>query len=252
MAPNSRAVPKRPAGTLACWASRTCWVLRPDCAAVAAKVAASRSVSNLPGSRLFSVTPWRATLPRATPATKPVRPLRAPLDRPRMSIGALTALEVMFTTRPKPRAAMPSTVARMSSMGVSMFASSARSQASRSQSRKSPVGGPPALVTTMSKALPGPPGTDSAAARPAAVVMSAATLSTTGCWYFLPPALAAPAPAATNKAAACCSAAPSRALMTTFTPSCTSACAQPRPSPRLAPHTKAQRPAIPKSIVTLP
>ena len=50
---------------------------------------------------------------RATPATKPVRPLRAPLDRPRMSMGAFTALDVMLTMRPKPRAAMPSTVALM-------------------------------------------------------------------------------------------------------------------------------------------
>ena len=89
-------------------------------------------------------------LVRATPATKPVRPLRAPFDRPRMSMGAFTALEVMLTMRPKPRAAMPSTVALISAMGVSMLASTALIQASRSQSRKSPGGGPPALVTTMS------------------------------------------------------------------------------------------------------
>ena len=68
-----------------------------------------------------------------------------------MSIGAFTALEVMLTMRPKPRAAMPSTVALISSIGVSMLASTALIQASRSQSRKSPGGGPPALVTTMSK-----------------------------------------------------------------------------------------------------
>ncbi|KOF54568.1 hypothetical protein AD428_06170 [Achromobacter sp. DMS1] len=65
-------------------------------------------------------------------------------------MGAFTALDVMLTMRPKPRSAMPSTVALMSSMGVSMFASTALSQSCRSQSRKSPGGGPPALVTTMS------------------------------------------------------------------------------------------------------
>jgi hypothetical protein len=53
-----------------------------------------------------AVTPWRMVV-RATPATKPVRPERAPLLRPRMSIGAFTELEVMFTMRPKPRFIMP-------------------------------------------------------------------------------------------------------------------------------------------------
>ena len=45
---------------------------------------------------------------------------------------------------------MPSTVARISSMGVSMLASSAAIQAARSHWRKSPGGGPPALLTRMS------------------------------------------------------------------------------------------------------
>ena len=67
-----------------------------------------------------------------------------------MSIGAFTAPEVMLTTRPKPRSAISSTVAFISSIGVSMLASSALIQASRSQSRKSPGGGPPALLTRMS------------------------------------------------------------------------------------------------------
>jgi hypothetical protein len=38
------------------------------------------------------VTLW-ATVRRDRPATKPVRPLRAPLDSARMSIGAFTAEE---------------------------------------------------------------------------------------------------------------------------------------------------------------
>jgi len=36
------------------------------------------------------------TVLRAMPATKPVRPARAPLDNPSTSIGAFTAAEVMF------------------------------------------------------------------------------------------------------------------------------------------------------------
>ena len=59
-------------------------------------------------------------------------------------------------------------------MGVSMLASSALIQSSRLQSRKAPGGGPPALVTTMSKS----PRTANTAALPSAVVMSAATCST--------------------------------------------------------------------------
>src|SRR4029077_16828898 len=102
------------------------------------------------------VTPWR-TGTRATPATKPVRPLRAPLLSPNMSIGAFTELEVMFTMRPKPRFIMPSTDALMNSMGVSMLASTALIQSSRTQSRKSPGGGPPPLCDPVARAGARPP-----------------------------------------------------------------------------------------------
>ena len=80
----------------------------------------------------------------------------------------------MLTMRPNLRAIMPSTVALMSSIGVSMLASSARIHASRSQSRKSPGGGPPALLTRMS----GSRQAASAVARPSGVVMSQATSAT--------------------------------------------------------------------------
>src|SRR6266481_14238 len=63
------------------------------------------------------------TVLRAMPATKPVRPARAPLDNPSTSIGAFTADEVMLTMRPNFRAIMPSTVGLISSIGVSMLAS---------------------------------------------------------------------------------------------------------------------------------
>ena len=165
-----------------------------------------RSVSNTPGSRLLMVTPCAASLLRATPATKPVKPLRAPLDRPSTSIGDLTELDVMLTIRPNPREAMPSTVALISSIGVSMLASTALIQASRSQSRKSPGGGPPALVTTMSKSLR----MAKAAARPSVVVMSAASHFT---W-----APKAACSAVSFLADASRTAAP-RATISTFTPS---------------------------------
>src|SRR4029453_11363169 len=62
---------------------------------------------------------------RAMPATNPVSPPRAPFDKPRMSMGAFTADDVMFTMRPNLRSAILSTVALMSSIGVSMLASTA-------------------------------------------------------------------------------------------------------------------------------
>src|SRR3546814_11116469 len=74
-----------------------------------------------PGSRLLIVT-LSITVLRARPATKPVRPARAPFESPRISIGAFTAPEVIFTMRPKRRSIMPSTVAMISSIGVSMLA----------------------------------------------------------------------------------------------------------------------------------
>ena len=196
-------------------------------------------MSNAPGSKLLMVTLCLAIDGlRDKPATNPLRPLRAPLDKPKISIGALTALDVMLTMRPKPRDAMPSMVAFISSMGVNMFASTALIQASRSHSRKSPLGGPPALVTTMSKFLPGPPATDQMAARPASVVMSCATGNTvTPCWRK-------PAAEASRTAAP-------RETITRFTPACASALAQPQPKPLLAPPTSAHLPLMPKSMFSL-
>ena len=111
------------------------------------------------------------TVLREMPATKPVRPARAPLERPSISIGDFTAAEVMLTMRPNFRAIMPSTVALISSIGVSMLASIALIQSSRVQLRKSPGGGPPALLIRMS----GSGQAFSTASRPAGVVMSPAT-----------------------------------------------------------------------------
>jgi len=47
------------------------------------------SLSKMPGSRLLMVT-LRATVWRASPATKPTRPERAPFDSPSSCCGILT------------------------------------------------------------------------------------------------------------------------------------------------------------------
>ncbi len=79
---NSDTLPKRFAGTEAShWAAISCSE-DPVRSAEAAKPARRRSVSKYPGRRLFMVTFLPAT-DRATPATKAVRPARAPLDRSR-------------------------------------------------------------------------------------------------------------------------------------------------------------------------
>src|SRR6185312_10601038 len=232
--PNSSAVPKRPAGWALAPAAYSSSKLLPDLAARVRVVLRRRSVSNGPGSRPLMVTPWRMVV-RATPATKPVRPERAPLLRPRMSIGAFTELEVMFTMRPKPRFIMPSTVALMNSIGVSLLASTALIQSSRFQSRKLPGGGPPALLTTMS----GSGHAASTCLRPSSVVTSTATgITFTPCFLRISSAVAS-------------SSLLVRALITRSTPSPASAMAQPLPKPLLAAQTIALRPLMPMSMSLL-
>ena len=130
---------------------------------------------------------------------------------------------------------MPSTVALMSSIGVSMLASIARIHAARSQSRKSPGGGPPALLIRMS----GSGTAASAAARPSGVVMSHATQRT-----------GRPAFAPISSAVRCSTSASVRATIVTSQPASASACAQPRPSPLLAAQTSARLPAMPRSMAS--
>ena len=143
----------------------------------------------------------------------------------------------MLMMRPNPREAIASTVALMNSIGVSMLASMAAIHCSRSQSLKSPGGGPPALVTTMSKSLPGPPTACQMASRPAGVVTSLAT----------PTTVASP-PNALSLATASYKGSSVRAATTTLQPACTKCAAQPKPKPLLAPHTNAHLPVRPKSI----
>src|SRR5947208_3029094 len=229
--PNSAGSPKRPAGVARCRSRTTSSTVRPLVFAWMAMVERSRSVSKGPGRRLLIVTLWPTVL-RASPATKPVSPVRAPFESPRMSMGCFTALDVILTMRPKRRAIMPSTVALIRRIGVIMFASSALIQVSRSHSRKSPGGGPPALLTRMS----GAGHAASSAARPASVVTSPATAVTR-------------TPVASRISfAAASSTSFVRAIIVMFTPSRASDMAHAFPSPRLEAQTIAFRPLIPRSI----
>src|SRR5437899_9598284 len=78
----------------------------------------------------------------------------------------------MLTMRPNLRAIMPSSVALISAIGASMLPSSALIQSSRSNFRKSPGGGPPALLMRMS----GAGHAARMASRPSFVVTSATTV----------------------------------------------------------------------------
>src|SRR5712691_5103193 len=195
----------------------------------------SRSVRNGPGNTPLIVTLYLATW-RARPAQNAVRPARAPLLMPKFGIGDFTEAEVMLTMRPNLRSHMPSTTALINMIGVSMLALTAFCQSSIDQSRKSPCGGPPALLTRMS----GFGQAASAAARPASVVMSPATVVT------LAPV------AARISAAVCSSVSAVRAVIVTATPARDSAIAHARPSPLLAAQTIALRPAMPKSMISPP
>src|SRR5271169_2353778 len=190
----------------------------------------SRSVRNGPGSRPLIVTLCLATC-RAMPAQKAVRPVRAPLLMPRLAIGDFTEPEVMLTMRPNLRSHMPSTVALINMIGVSMLALTAFCQSSTDHSRKSPCGGPPQLFTRMS----GLGQAASAAARPASVEMSPGTAVTL-------------APVSLRISAAVCSRVSAvRAVIVNSTPARPSDIAQARPNPLLAAQTRALRPRMRKS-----
>jgi hypothetical protein len=117
--------------------------------------------------------------------------------------------------RPNFRAIMPSSVALISAIGASMLLSSALIQSSRSNFRKSPGGGPPALLTRMS----GAGQAARRASRPSLVVTSAMTV-----FGRLPVADAISSAALSSTSAR-------RAAINRFTPSHASAIALALPSP---------------------
>ncbi len=140
--------------------------------------------------------------------------------------------------RPNRRAIMPSTVALISSIGVSMLASIALIQSSRVQLRKSPGGGPPALVIRIS----GWGKLSARLSRPPRVVMSQATAVTvTPVFKFrrfrrgLLPALPAP-----------------RAINVTWTPSAASAWRRRVLDPCWMRKRWRGGPFIPRSTISLP
>src|SRR5438270_4669951 len=147
---------------------------------------------------------------------------------PRLGIGDLTEPEVMLTMRPNLRAHIPSTVALISMIGVSMLALSAFCQSSTDHSRKSPCGGPPQLLTRIS----GLGQAASAAARPVSVEMSPGTAVT------LAPVSLRISSAVRSSVLA------ERAVIVSSTPARPSDIAQAHPNPLLAAQTRAFRPRI--------
>ena len=133
--------------------------------------------------------------------------------------------------RPKRFSIMEGSTARTSIMGATILASSAPIQRSSSLVRKSRGSGPALLLTRMS----GVGQAASRAARPSLVVTSATTART------CPPVDSRSSRRASSRRTG------SRPLMTTSTPSFSSASAQARPSPRLDAQTMAVLPAIPRS-----
>jgi hypothetical protein len=195
----------------------------------------ARSVSWVPGQARLRVM-LSSNRSAAAVLAHAHRPVLAVLDRARVGIGSLTALEVIRQMRPQPAARMGGSAAWTSRIEVSRLAWRAASSASSSTSRARAGGGPPALATSTSS----PPKRSTAAAtsRPGAAgsVTSAAT------------ARASPGMAA----AASASAASPRAHSTTLAPSWLRARALARPSPLDDAVTSATFPFRPRSIGSLP
>ena len=169
---------------------------------------------------------------RAIPARKAVKPARAPLDKSRPATGIFTVMDVIFTMRPNPFAAIESITCCIRLIGVSIFIFTPSIMAFLSSWRKSFNGGPALLFTKIS----GSGQAASSAICPSSVLTSAATGITD-----------TPVDSSISFAtrASRCSFKP---LITRLTPASASACAQARPRPRLDAHTMACFPLIPKSM----
>ena len=140
----------------------------------------------------------------------------------------------MLMMRPNRRSIIPSITWRNSSIGVSILLFNADCQSSNFQPRKSPTGGPPALLTRISRS-----GVSARAMlRPASVVMSHAIALT------LPPAISRISATAVSRVLE------SRPFSHTLTPSAASAFAQPLPRPLLDAQIRAFLPLSPSSIAS--
>src|SRR5690606_9589477 len=133
--------------------------------------------------------------------------------------------------RSKRRTSVPAGVRRIRWMPHILSACTASDPSRCPHWRKSPAGGPAALVIRIS----GAGQADRIASRPPSVVTSATT------------AVTLPAPRAASSRAVAASASSPRATIHRSTPSSARARAQPLPSPLLAPHRIALRPLIPRS-----
>jgi hypothetical protein len=108
-----------------------------------------RWVSVGPGARQFTVTP-SAAYSRDSSLAAAVTPARSTTDTARSGCGWRTAVEVMNTSLPNPRDAMPGSARRASRSGPNSSSSAPARQASSVTSRIRPGGGPPALSTSTS------------------------------------------------------------------------------------------------------
>ena len=157
---------------------------------------------------------------------RPVTAARSEFDRTSPSIGCFTEIEVMLMMRPPPRACRWGMAPRHSRTTLRSIESIASVHARSSSVMNGPDGGPPVLVTRMSR----PPNLATVVSRTR--VMSAAWRRSASIGRTSPPA-------ASIAAAASRSAGPPRAQMATRAPSRASASADARPSPLLAAQTRA-------------
>ena len=189
-----------------------------------------RSVAWMPGCTELTVTPSPATS-RATVFRNPVTPARAVFDRIRFGIGWRTATDVIATTRPQPWACIAGTAAlHIADDRQQVEVEGGRIRARRGR-REVPGGGPPALVTRMSR----PPSASVAAATNAAPPCGVAdVVRRTRCSRDR------------SSAAASRTRPSSRPQITTRAPSAASARADPRPSPADPAATAARLPCSPE------
>src|SRR5271169_4743788 len=234
-APNSAGSPNRPTGIRAFESARAVSTLTFRCAAVRARPAFCRSVSNDPGWIELMVTLWRANS-RAAEARNAVKPARAPDETSRPAIGALTELEVTLMIRPNLRSAMPGASAWTRAIGVSMFDSTPLRTSSRVIWSSGLNGGPPLLLTRMSA---------SGQAAISSARVAGSSRSPRISRILTPVASRSSRPVRASASA-------SRPLRTMAHPASASARAQARPKPLLDAQTIALRPAIPRSMPHVP
>jgi len=209
--------PAAPWGALA---SRTCW---------------TRGVRVQPGHTVFT-----STLSAATSFARVfAQPRTASLmlfDNSRLSMGCFTEVEETFTMRPHRRARIPGSTARAMRTADMRVSSTALAQPASSMLLLFPGGGPPTLLTSTSTG----PRFD--------VTCCANASAADGCDRSAAIARTPDFPCGSSCLRAASSRSAPRAQMATRAPSCTNTCAAARPMPLLAPVTRTERFASPRSM----